>query len=274
MATTKPGRRPARAALTLVMVAALLGLPSCAQLQQIAMAGAQQHVQRLKPEVRADGLRLTRQPSLRALGRYFCPRVITGTAGKLSCGLVLGSPPPAAELAFEFGVNVHVHNPNDIPIPALDLLISLNLFDARDTARLGSMCVSMCGRDSPTCNGTPRPGACTVNGRRIGNARDLVSALPGLIAGIVTGKTQQELRKRQILAGGDVHLDLRFKMGIQQALGVLQTVARRYVEQLLSKQQTALDIPVSARGAVYFEIPTLGTIAVDWGPLKQNWRII
>lgn len=62
------------------------------------------------------------------LGAYYCPIVIENQIARLSCAIVLGSPPPRDRLVFEFGTTITVANPNNIPIPALDVLLALKLF--------------------------------------------------------------------------------------------------------------------------------------------------
>ena len=64
---------------------------------------------------------------------------------RMGCTIGLGSPPPQSQLVFEFGVPVTIKNPNNIPIPALDILLALKLFPGQGAEALGSVCVSMCG---------------------------------------------------------------------------------------------------------------------------------
>ena len=97
--------------------------------------------------------------------------------------------------------------------------------------------------------------------------------LPGLIAGLVSGAVQNELRKSTIAAGGDVHLDLAFALGIDQALRVLEKAARNVVNELLAGKQVSLDIPVTASGTVFVSLPAVGRLGVGFGPIQTVWKI-
>ena len=114
------------------------------------------------------------------------------TALALLCAIVLGSPPPRDRLVFEFGTTITVANPNNIPIPALDVLLALKLFQGQDTEGLGAVCLSMCGANDPACTGAPKAGACTAGGPGIRTLNDFVSAVPGLISGLASGAATQE----------------------------------------------------------------------------------
>ena len=65
--------------------------------------------------------------------------------------------------------------------------------------------------------------------------RDFVSAVPGLIAGLVGAALSGELQKSTIAAGGNVVLNLNFGLGIDQALRVIQRVIPQLVESQLQR---------------------------------------
>ena len=175
---------------------------------------------------------------------------------------------------FEFGVPVTIKNPNNIPIPALDILLALKLFPGQGAEALGSVCVSMCGANDPQCTGQPKPGACSASNGGIRNIGDFVAAIPGLIVGLANGSLVNELRKSLIPAGGDVHLNLVFPLGIEQALRILQNVVQPVVESMLRQQRNGLDIPVAAEGTVFVNLPVVGRLGVPFGPLQTTWRVM
>ena len=112
--------------LTALTLTALVFCSSCAQLNQLlGGVGGGGVARALNPTVTASPVQLTRYPSMQLLGAYYCPLVITDAAARLGCGLVLGQQPPRERLVFEFGTNITVQNPNNIPIPALDILVAL-----------------------------------------------------------------------------------------------------------------------------------------------------
>lgn len=260
-------------ALGLLLFASLSVLPGCAVLNQLLVGSGQGGGRALNPTVTASPMQLVRTPSMQQLGAYYCPIVIENQIARLSCAIVLGSPPPRDRLVFEFGTTITVANPNNIPIPALDVLLALKLFQGQDTEGLGAVCLSMCGANDPACTGAPKAGACTAGGPGIRTLNDFVSAVPGLISGLASGAATQELRKSQIAARGDVKLNLTFALGIDQALRIIQKVAIRYVQDQLAKRAAAMEIPVSGEGTVFVQLPIVGRIGVGFGPLQTTWRI-
>ncbi len=260
----------------LLLAPLLLGMGSCAELSadlQRALATDGGAARALAPTVSASDVRLRRSPSLRDLAAYYCPVFIQNQIAQLACAATLGPPPSRDRLTFEFGIAVAMKNPNNIPIPALDVLLATQLFAGQDTEGLGAICVSLCGSGDPSCNGAPRPGSCTSSQNDIRRIQDFAARVPGLIAGLVTGAVQNELRKSTIAARGDVRLDLAFVLGIDQALRVLEKATRRAVDELLAGRQMVLDIPVSAQGTVFVQLPAVGRLGVGFGPLQTVWHV-
>lgn len=260
-----------RIAPLLAALTAVGALSSCDEFLQRFPAGG---TPELAPEVDVGALQLRHGPALDDLAAYYCPQVIGDPLVALGCRVALGPPPPKAALFFEFGVVINLHNPNDIPVPALDVLLALTLFDDAQAEALGAICVSLCGTDDPTCDGRPRPGACEPQGDDVRSIEDFIARIPGLIADIASGQAEEELRKSTIAAGGDVSLDLAFILGIDQALVVFEKTALTYVESLLSGGSATLSVPTRVDGTVYFRLPVLGRIGVDFGPFRSTWEIL
>jgi len=260
---------------TALALASALALPALGGCDQLLQHLDDNSTAAVAPEVEVGALELREEPSLEQLGAYYCPKVLDDPLVALGCNVALGSPPPKSQLVFEFGVVVNVHNPNDIPVPALDVLLALTLFDGdADAQALGAICVSLCGTDDPECDGTPRPGACLAEGDDVRSIEDFVSRIPELIADIASGQAAEELQKSTILAGGDVSIDLAFVLGIDQALVVFEKTALSYVEDYIAGRDPTLSVPVRADGTVYFRIPVLGRIGVDFGPFRSTWQIL
>jgi len=228
----------------------------------------------LAPEVEVGTLQLRRAPSIVNLAAYYCPKISSDPVVQVTCRVALGPPPPKSALAFEFGITLNLHNPNDIPVPTADVLLALTLFDGGQAEALGAICVSLCGQDNPHCDGTPRPGACQARQGDIFTIEDFVAAIPGLIHDLATGQAAEELSNSTILAGGDISLDLAFILGLDQALTVLQKTAKAYVETELDGGDGSLDIPVAAEGTVFFDLPVLGRLGVGYGPFQSVWRVL
>lgn len=258
------------------LIALLVLSSGCAELNRMmqgAMANGIQQQRANPPVVTAGNPQLVRAPSLQLLAAYYCPQVITDRMLRMGCTIGLGAPPPQSQLVFEFGVPVTIKNPNNIPIPALDILLGLKLFPGQQAEALGSVCVSMCGANEPSCNGMAKPGACTASNGGVKTAADFIAAIPGLIVGLANGSLVNELRKSLIPAGGDVRLNLVFPLGIEQALRIVQNVIQPVVESMLRQQRNGLDIPVAAEGTVFVNLPVVGRLGVPFGPIQTTWRV-
>jgi hypothetical protein len=254
---------------TLALALTLTSLTGCDRLLNQLGRGEE-----LAPEVQVGALQLRHGPSIGQLAAYYCPKVVNDPLVAVGCAVALGAPPPRSQLAFEFGVTINLHNPNDFPVPTADVLLALTLFEGRDAEALGAICVSLCGTDNPDCDGSPRPGACALRQDDILTVEDFVMALPGLIADIASGRALEELKESTILAGGDVSLDLAFILGIDQALSVFEKTALAYVEDELAGRSGSLAIPVSVEGTVFFDLPVLGRLGVGFGPFGSTWNVL
>ncbi len=253
--------------LPALLVPLLLTLPGCELLESLT-----KNVEN-PPTVAASTLALTKRPSVNQLAAYYCPTVITDPLLRLGCTLTLGSPPPRSLLAFQFGIHLDIKNPNNTPVPALDVLLALRLFEGQQSEALGAICLSMCGTADPTCTGQAKPGACVSSQTDIRTLNDFEARIPSLITDLVTGKAEQELRKSMIAAGGNIQLDLAFVLGIDQALSVFEKVATGFVTDLLNGKSPTLAVPVQAEGSVFFEIQPVGRFGVGYGPLRTTWNI-
>ena len=258
-----------------LMVAALvMSSASCEYLANYVDTDTQQTlVDNLKPDVTTSGLELRHYPSLEMLGAYYCPKVIGDPLTALGCAIGLGSPPPRHQMSFKFGISVTIANPNEVPIPALSALVALTLFEAEDAEALGAVCISMCSDKDPECDGRAKPGACDASEQDINSWDDFVDAIPGLIIDILVGDAIEEVQKWLIEAGGNVVLDLEFELGIDQALGVFEKTALAYVQDMLAGREPSLTVPVSVEGSVFVEVPALGRIGINYGPLHTDWEI-
>jgi len=254
---------------------ALLLMPACDLGKQILQSELPQQVaEELDPDVTLDPPVLVRGPSLLQVGAYYCPTVINDPIVEISCGLVLGAPPPKSQMEFEFSLPLTIANPNDIPIPTVDVLVALAVFEGAQQEEVGALCVSMCTEDTPDCDGTPSgPNACQDDEDTINSVEDFKERLPGLISDLLTGKTLEELKNWEVPQGGDVKLNMTFTLGIDPAISIFEKVALQYVEALLAGTDTRMEVPIEGSGAVFFRLPIAGKIAVNYGPVKGTWVI-
>ncbi|MDP6943262.1 MAG: hypothetical protein QF464_03860, partial [Myxococcota bacterium] len=211
----------------------------CGQLE-MESTGCQESVD--PPEVSVTHLSLVDAPDPQGLAANFCADHF-GVLGMAACEAALGSPPPPSDLGFTFGLGLTMSNPEDVPVPATDVLVELTLFDD-DAAALGSVCVSLCGADDPDCDGSPKPGACDREGA-IDTLDEAAEVVPALISGIATGETLDELKKSSVPAGGDVTLELAFDLGIDEALDVIGAASDRFMDDAISGSDLSIAIPVT-----------------------------
>ncbi|MEY3014058.1 MAG: hypothetical protein RIT45_2793 [Pseudomonadota bacterium] len=277
MTATRPCS-PTHAVWPMLLLLLATPLGGCEILQAVVEASEQAGVdvqQQLEPpEVTTTGVELRRRPGLVSLGAYYCPGLLGGTLGSIGCTLALGAAPAKNSLRFDFGLPLTIANKNDVPVPALDVLVALTLYpEETDHQALGATCISFCGADDPTCTGSPRPDACTVTSGTVKTLDDFVGKLPQLIDGIASGKAAEELQNAQIPAAGDVKLDLVFSMGLDPMLTVLEKTASTWVELYAQGKAPVVEIPVRVEGSVFFELPVVGRIAVDYGPLATTWKL-
>jgi hypothetical protein len=266
-------KEPMRCTLTWMLALTCAPLAGCAELNAFLSSGGGAAVDpKMLPAVQTSEPALRRSPAMQQLAAYYCPRVIGNPIAALGCS-ALGGPPSPRQLEFEFGMTVTVKNPNNVPIPMLDVLLALKLFSGQDAESLGAICVSLCGAADASCTGAPKPDACTATNRDVPLLESFAARVPGLIAGLASGQLIDELRKSSIVAGGDVHVDLAFTMGVDQALRVIEKVARRFVDDAMSGRLGDLAIPVSATGTVFVQLPAVGRVGVGFGPVASTWRV-
>lgn len=258
-----------RILLPSLVVALALAAAGCDELLSALPGGAAE----LAPDVSVGALELRHSPALDDLGAYYCPRVIDDFILSQACTIAFGPPPPKSALAFEFGVVINMLNPNDIPVPALDVLVGLTLFEGRDAESLGAICVSLCGQDDPTCDGTAREGACQATAGDISSVGDFIGQIPRLISDLASGQAAADLQNSTILAGGAISTDLQFVLGLDQALGVFEKTALPWVQSQATGGSASLSVPVATEGTVFFRLPVLGKLGVDFGPFKSAWQV-
>ncbi len=251
-------------------------LGGCDLADQLGGLGGQSSGTHDAPDVQTEGLELRSSPDLDQLAAYYCPSVLGGFAG-MGCAAMLGGSPDADELTFEVGVTLTLANPNDVPIPTLDLLVSLSLFEGGEDASLGTVCVSMCPGDAQDCDGSAKPGACEQGSGPLDslmNGGDPQEAVAGLIAGVANGETLDELQEgAELLAGGAVTLDLVFALGVDEALAAIEHTASGWVDDIMQGNTPSLDIPVRLEGTAFFDMPAAGRFGVNFGPLDVSWSL-
>ena len=263
-----------RTAIPVAVFLALAGGGCDLGVQLLESQTGQQVAEELDPNVTLETPTLVRGPSLLDLAAYYCPTLIDDPIVSVTCALTLGSPPPKSNLEFEFSIPLRIKNPNDIPVPAVDVLVAMTVFEGAQAEEVGALCISMCTEENPNCDGKPSsPDACKDDEDTINSVEEFEQRLPGLISDVLTGKAIEEIKKWDVPQGGDINLNLTFTLGVDPAIAVFEKVALQYVEALLAGRSTRMEVPISARGSVFFKLPVAGKIGVEYGPAEGVWVI-
>lgn len=124
---------------------------------------------------------LVEHPTESQLAAYYCDDLVGG-GGILggACTLAFGEAPQKEGLRFSFDTIYALGNPNTFPVPTVDMLVALDVFEGADQAALGTLCVSFCDPEAEACDGGPRPDACQAEGDARG-ITDYEPTVEGLI---------------------------------------------------------------------------------------------
>lgn len=274
-----------RALLPLTIWVLLTGNAGCAVLQQIAeqnpgaAAGAIDPAP-LMPTVGYQNAVLVQAPSKAMMAAYYCPQVvpdiaISGTAALL-CKQVFGPPPLPAQMVVSYDLMFKVKNPNHFPIPVAELLAAALVFPDKTNQSLGAACIAFCGADQPGCTGMPGPGACQSKSTDIKSLDDFKAAAVNFliasgIAALAGEKPSFVMPK--VVQDAEINLTARFSFGPEALLQVLYQIAKQSYQQLQDRKPIEFVIPYRLEGSVWFDVGSLGRVAVGYGPAAGTWTI-
>lgn len=232
------------------------------------------------PTLESTGATLVQHPSSMQLAAYYCPMVLDSNVVFVACELGLGPAPLKSELTFFFELEFKAGNNGDIPLPVLEILVNLDLFEGETEQSLGSTCVELCAESDPECGGEPSPDACTDEYTDIDSGEDLAfRALELVFIGIMTGGDLEDFNAaangmiRTIPPGDEILFTVRFGLGIDAMLEVLETLADEVLDDYLKDQPIAFEIPYRVSGAAWIDVPYVGRLAFDYGPFGDIWVI-
>jgi hypothetical protein len=75
----------------------------------------------------------------------------------------------------------------------------------------------------------------------------------------------------QVMSGEELTLVARFSFGPEALLAILQKVAKQSLSQLQSGKKVVFSIPYDIEGSVWFDVGSLGRVAVGYGPVSGTW---
>lgn len=269
---------------TLLLIVALPLVSGCAVLQQIAeqnerIVRAGEPAPVLPSVVYQDAV-LVEAPSKAMMAAYYCPQVVPDIAlpgsAALLCQQVFGAPPSPAQMRVSFDFQFKVKNPNRFPIPVAELLAAVMVFPDKTNQSLGAVCIAFCGADQPGCTGVPGPGACQSKATDIKSLADFQNAAVNLL--IASGITALVGEKPsfvmpQVVQDAEINLIARFSFGPEPLLQVLREIAKQSYQQLRNRTTVEFVIPYRLEGSVWFDVGSLGRVAVGYGPAAGTWTI-
>ena len=225
---------------------------------------------------------LTSQPRNQELAAYFCSDLVGGNVlTDAACVSAFGRSPLRTDLVFSFELVFDLGNPNDFPIPLVEILLALDVFEGNDAAQLGAVCISFCDPEAEDCVQAGAD-ACLAPDKEVSSLEDFVPTLDDLIRiGVqaATGTLDDNLKFRYIPAVSDdgtpgaAEARVRFDLGLTAMLGILETVALGSTSDLLAGRAPSFDIPYNVRGSVFFDVPVLGRHALSYGPIDGVWSL-
>jgi hypothetical protein len=228
------------------------------------------------PSIAYQGATLAQAPSQVQYASYYCPEVVSvpfGGAGLLCQGL-FGRRPTQAQMQIVFDMHFRVSNPNHIPVPLASVLAGVTLFPATATQRLGAVCVQLCPEGQPGCTGQPGPGACQASSRDVRSLSDFTNAAGNflLATGIAAASGQPvSFTAPQVSQAAQLDITVRYVLGPQEMLAAVKQLAVQSAQQLKSGQKPTFAIPYRIEGTVWFDVGSLGRIAVGFGPADGTW---
>ncbi|MCB9523018.1 MAG: hypothetical protein H6702_06520 [Myxococcales bacterium] len=236
---------------------------------------------------------MVERPTNARLSAWFCHDFADGdflvTQG---CDLAFGDRPNKPDLKFVFELAFDLGNPNGFPIPLVEILLALNVFEGADEAQLGALCVSFCDPEAAGDCDLAREDACQPPDKTVRGVEDFIPTVDDLIRianDAVTGELFEDdnLKFRVIPAAGpdqcgegetgdcpgQAEAFVRFELGIDATLKILGEVADDALDELLGGDSPSFDIPYSALGTLFFNVPVLGRHAIEFGPLTGTWSL-
>lgn len=224
---------------------------------------------------------LTERPSYEMLGSYYCHDFASGnTLLEIGCEGFFGAAPRRQSLVFGFTTTFELSNDNDFPIPLLEMLLALDVFEGTAQAALGAVCVSFCeDPESGDCEMPDEP--CKAPDNEIKGIEDFVPDIDDLIdvaIGAINGEDpldalDNNLGLRFIPAKGSTETAVRFELDLDAMLGLVSELLDQSSGELLRGQTPTFDIPFSAQGSLFFDLPILGRNALGYGPLDGAWSL-
>jgi hypothetical protein len=228
------------------------------------------------PSVTYESATLVQAPSQEMMAAYYCPQVVSDLAGSLLCASFFGEQPSPSSMAVAFDLQFAVHNPNHFPIPVAEMLTAVTVFPEENSQALGASCVVFCSPGQPGCTGQPGPESCTSDSADIRSITDLGNATADLLFAAGASLAQGEapsFTMPEVVQDGEATVVARFAFGADPLLRTLEQLALQSVNQLAVGESPTFTIPYRIEGTIWFDVGSLGRVAVGFGPAEGTWTL-
>lgn len=237
------------------------------------------------PSVEYQSSELTDSPSTKKLAAYFCKDLLDFFGSDEICKGFFGKAPKKSTMKFNFLMTFQLGNPNAFPIPLVEMLLALDVFEAEDNAELGAICVSFCDPDAPNDECAPADASCEADEDDIKSLDDFSPTTDDLLGladdigeAILEGELPENLTFKVIPAAendevGEMEARINFQLDISTMLSILKVVAKESLKDIEKGRDPNFDIPYAVNGTLFFDIPGLGRVAIDFGPFDGTWEI-
>lgn len=262
--------------LAAVCATLALSSASCDLLNNLNLPAGVGAVKLKPPSITFQSATLVRAPSQMQLASYYCPELVSmplGAAGPLCQGF-FGRRPAPADLAAVFDLHFRVSNPNQIPVPLATVLAAATLYPQASNQRLGAVCMQLCGEGQPGCNGQPAPNACQASSRDVRSLNDFAGAAASFLvaSGIAVASGQPVgFSAPKITQASQLDVTVRYTLSPQDLLAAMRQLAVQSVGELRAGRRVSFAIPYRVEGTVWFDVGSLGRVAVGFGPAQGTW---
>ena len=237
------------------------------------------------PSVEYQDTELTSPPKASKLASYFCKDMLGSTIYTYVCKDVFGTAPKKKNMKFNFLMTFNLENPNAFPIPLVEMLLALDVFQGKNNSELSAICVSFCDPDAGVEECDPADAACEADEGDIKSIEDFNPTTEDLIGlatdigeAVLDGELPEDLQFKVIPAAskeepGVTEARINFQLNIDTMLKILKVVAKESIGAIEDGKAPDFSIPYAVNGTLFFDIPRLGRVAIDFGPFDGVWDI-
>ena len=219
------------------------------------------------PRVTVAAVRLTRAPRNEQIAMYFCTRV----APPIICQ-IFGQLPTREDLQFQFTTDLDFQNPNQIPLPLVEILAGFTVFpQAAGEHNLGAVCLNLC-EDPNVCPTVAD--ACRSDQRDIRTIQDFAGASVNFLLAVATGQQRLEnLRIRTLAPGQTTRAQVHLQLDPEAVLSVVEHMSTNVVQQAQRGQVGRFEIPYRFEGTAWLRVENFGRFAASIPPFTGTWQL-